>query len=233
MRSFSDRTANRGRARAVVLGAWFGRELRIARTSAGLTQAQLGKLAGVTQQAVSHAELGRTDVSLDVRCRLVAACGFELNWRLYPIRTVRLRDSGQLHIAQSIVSAAHAAWQPQLEHIVAPGDLRAADILLSHPVEVVQVEIERSLVDFRAQLRSAQVKRHVIAQHEARPVRLILAVPDTSAVRERLAPHTDLVRRVLPVNSRRIWASLASGEPIGGDGLLVVRRDRLTSVTGL
>jgi transcriptional regulator with XRE-family HTH domain len=204
----------------------FANELRLARTASGLTQAQLARAAGVAQQEVSHAELGRADVSLIVRCRLTAACGYELWWRLYPARTIGLRDSGQLDLAQTIVGAAHTSWTAELEHVVAPGDLRAADILLSHPAEVVEVEVERSLVDLQAQLRAAQVKRDVIADRESRPVRLILAVPETAAIRERLGAYADLLRSALPVQSRRIWAALGSGTPIGGDGLLVVSHHR-------
>jgi hypothetical protein len=173
--------------------------------------------------------MGHADVSLDVRCRLAAACGSDLWWRLYPAKSIGLRDSGQLAIAEAIITAAHSSWSSELEHVIAPGDLRAADILFSNHAELAQVEVERSLVDFQAQLRAAQIMRGVIAEGETRPVRLVLAVPDTSTVRERLAPHSDLLGRALPVSSRRIWAALRSGGPIGGDGLLFVRRDRVAS----
>ena len=76
----------------------------------GLTQLRLGRLAGVSQQMVSQAELGDADVSLDMRCRLAAACAHEIGWRLYPAGRVTLRDSGQLAIAQRIIALAHPSW---------------------------------------------------------------------------------------------------------------------------
>jgi hypothetical protein len=54
-------------------------------------------------------------------------------------------------------------------------------------------------------------------------------VPDTASTRHRLEPHMELIRGALPVPSRQIWSALGAGEPIGGDGLLFVRKRRRTS----
>jgi transcriptional regulator with XRE-family HTH domain len=226
------RAAEDGLARAKRLAAQFGRELRVARTAAGLTQTQLGALTNLSQQAVSRAEAGSLGVPIVARCQLAAACGFELGLRLWPVASVRLRDSGQLELAGVVVAAAHPSWTPELERPVAPGDARAADILFLHPAEVAEVEIERSLVDLQAQLRAAQLKRQALAEHETRPVRLILAVPDTAATRERIRPHAELLARALPLRSRQIWRALRSGEVIGADGLLFVRMDRVVRSVG-
>jgi transcriptional regulator with XRE-family HTH domain len=199
--------------------------------TAGLTQADLARLAGVSQQLASWAELGRGDISLEGRCRLAAACGHELGWRLYPISTVRLRDSGQLALAQLIVGGAHPSWRPRLEVPVAPGDARAADLILTGPTEIIHIEIERALVDFQAQLRSARVKRDLMAAQDARPMRLVIAVPATTNSRERLAPFSQLIEQTMPVRSRRIAAALRSGELVGGDGILFVRPARIERPT--
>jgi transcriptional regulator with XRE-family HTH domain len=211
------------------LAALFGRELRVARMTSGLTQAQVSRLAGVSQTQVSRAERGSLHVPLGARCRLAAACGHELGWRLYPVATVRLRDSGQLTLAQAIVSAAHPNWKARLEVPVAPGDARAADLILVGPAEILHIEVERALVDFQAQLRSAQLKRQSIAERQERqerPVRLILAVPDSRTSRARLAPFEDLISRTLPADSRAAWRAIRSGELLGSDGILFVRAAR-------
>jgi len=223
MRNFRARTADTGRGRARYLATAFGRELRIARVTAGLSQARLASLAGTSQTEVSKAERGLLDVSLEARCRLAAACGHELGWRLYPVATVRLRDSGQMALAQAIVGATHSSLRPRLEVPVAPGDPRAADLILTGETEVIHVEIERALVDFQAQLRSAQTKRGLLAAHEERPIRLVIAVPATMKSRERLVPFEQLIAQTMPMPSRRIASALRNGEPIGGDGILFVR----------
>ena len=221
--TFRPRRASTGRTRARYLAELFGRELRIARVSSGLTQTDLARLAGVSQQLASWAELGRGEISLEARCRLAAACGHELGWRLYPVATVRLRDSGQLLLAQAIASAAHPSWRPRLEVPVAPGDPRAADLVLTGRAEVIHIEIERALVDFQVQLRSAQVKRQLLAAEEERPIRLVIAVPATTRSRERLAPFSELIAQTMPASSRAIWRAIEGGEPVGGDGILFVR----------
>lgn len=223
MRPFRSRPADTGHARSAHLATRYGVELRIARTTAGLSQVQLARLARVSQPEVSKAERGSRDVSLDARCRLAAASGHELGWRLYPTATVSLRDSGQLHIAQAIVRAAHPGWRSQLEVPVSAHDLRAADLVLSSEAGVVHIEIERSLVDLQAQLRSAQLKRQAMAHSESRPVRLVIAVPETATARQRLATVADLVERALPVRSRQVWRDLRAGTVPAGDGILFVR----------
>jgi transcriptional regulator with XRE-family HTH domain len=223
MRTFHSTAVSRGHARTRALAIRFAAELRIARVNSGLTQAQLAASAGVTQQLVSLAELGDPDVSLDVRCRLAASCGQELGWRLYPVGGVRLRDSGQMALAQTIVQAAHVSWRASIEVPVAPNDPRAADLVLASTDEIIHIEIERSLVDFQAQVRAAHLKRDLLAQASPQPVPLIIGVPDSRTTHSRLAPFAELIARTFPAPSGQIWRALRRGEPLGEDGILFVR----------
>jgi transcriptional regulator with XRE-family HTH domain len=223
MDSFRSRSASRGLTRARYLAVAFGRELRIARVNVGLTQGEMAKLAGVSQQQASLVERGIGDTSLVIRARLAAACGHELGWRLYPMATVRLRDSGQLALAQVILAAAHPSWQARLEVPISSGDPRAADLLLIGPTEIIHIEIERALVDFQSQLRSAQIKRDALVAREEKPIRLVIAVPNRQATAVRLAPFAQLIRQTMPVTSRGIWRAIRSGQPLEGDGILFVR----------
>jgi transcriptional regulator with XRE-family HTH domain len=232
MRSLRSKPADVGRARARVLAARFGTELRIARITAGLTQRRLAQRAGVSQQEVSRVERGTVRSTLDTRCRLAAACGHELGWRLYPVASVSLRDSGQLDLAQAIVSLAHPSWKAALEVPIGEADLRAADIVLASPVEIVHIEVERALVDFQAQLRAAQLKRESLAVRlrPGQPVRLVIAVPDTRTARLRLAPYAALIQRSLPMSSGRAWAAIRRGTPLAADAILYVRPRAVTRV---
>jgi len=216
-------------ARGITLARRFGTELRIARMAAGLTQRQVGQRAGLTQQLVSLAERGDPGISLDVRCRLVAAAGHELGWKLYPATGVSLRDSGQLNLAQAILAPLSKQLTARLEVPVAAGDLRAADVLISTPTELIHVEVERSLFDLQAQLRAAQLKREAIARDSALPVRLVIAVPDSARARAVVGGFPQVVRAVFPIPSRQIAGALRAGAPLGGDGLLFVRTSRDTS----
>lgn len=91
MRGFRARPKDIGIARTRELGERFGRELRIARVTCGLTQRQLAMRAGVSQPTVAQAEAGNTGLSLEVRCRLAAAAGHELSLKLFPVSSVPAR----------------------------------------------------------------------------------------------------------------------------------------------
>lgn len=49
----------------------------LARTRAGLTQAELGERAGMAQNAISRIERGEVDAAFSTVRKLVRACGFE------------------------------------------------------------------------------------------------------------------------------------------------------------
>jgi len=156
--------------------------------------------------------------------RLASGIGHRLSVRLFPADGIRLRDSGQLAVAEQIRAAAHPSWQVRLEVPVGfPPDRRAADMVLGGPDEAILVEIERGLRDFQAQLRAAQLKRVALTERLGRSVRLVIAVPDTVAARRAIAPHAEIVRSALPVSSRAAWASIRSGAALSGDALLWVR----------
>jgi transcriptional regulator with XRE-family HTH domain len=191
---------------------------------AGLSQAQVARRAGVSQALVSQVERGRTIPSIRVMYRLASATGHDLSVRLFPADGIRLRDSGQLGLAQTIRHETHPGWRVRLEVPVgAPPDRRAADLVLESSAEHVAIEVERALLDLQAQLRSAQLKRTALAATTQRAVRLVLAIPDTRRNRAVVELHRSLVESALPIASRRIWTCLRAGTPIGGDGLLWVR----------
>lgn len=137
-------------SRANDLAARLSRELLAARAVAGLTQRQVARRAGVSQSLVSLAERGHSRLSFDAMYRLASATGHDLSIRLFPADGVRLRDSGQLRVADQIRGASHARWRVTLEMPVGtPPDRRAADMVMENSVELVIVEIERSLLDFK------------------------------------------------------------------------------------
>jgi len=195
-----------------------GKELRIARVTLGMSQADLARRVGIPQSTVSQIERGQLAASI------AAAVGMQLSVRLYPTGQVHLRDSGQLAIAQLLIAQSNAAWRPILEHpIGAAPDLRAADLVLVSPAEVIHLEIERNLGDFQAQLRAGMLKRDDLAKRYAQPVRFVLVLRDSARLRGIVNAYAPAITTVLPTMSRNILAGLRTGEPLGADGLLWVR----------
>ena len=68
--------------------------LRDARLRAGLSQAELGRRAGVTQSVVSAYESGARQPSVPMLARLVAATGLELDLRVSEPATIRPASGG-------------------------------------------------------------------------------------------------------------------------------------------
>lgn len=228
--SGSKRVERIGLEQAQRIGERFGSEVRIARVSAGLSQRELARRAGLTQAFVSQIERGRVIPAVESMVRLATVLGLVLSLRLFPGEGLKLRDSGQLTVALAIRKEVHASCRVRLEEPIAYGnDRRAADMVLETPIELVMLEIERGIVDFQAQYRAAQLKRAALSERLGRPVRLVIAVLDTRRNRELLRPHQEMIKTALPLSSRQIWAAVRSGEPIGGDGLLWVRVKRGTA----
>jgi transcriptional regulator with XRE-family HTH domain len=142
------------RPQDVADAGWFGREVRIARRVSGLSQEQVARRCGMSQVSESRIERGVLIPDIQTAKRLAAVLGYRLVLRLVPGPGLRLRDTGQMEIAQKIRHEAHPNWRIQLQVPVGnPPDRRAADVVLDLGSEVTIIEIERWLVDFQAQLR--------------------------------------------------------------------------------
>lgn len=212
----------------------FGQDVRAARRAAGLTQCHLASRARISQPMISRIERGVISADLGSMARLARGLGHDLSVRLYPRDGIRLRDSGQLALAEVIRAAAHPMWRVSLEMPVAPApDRRAADMVLASANAVLLIEIERGLRDLQAQLRAAQLKRVALADRLGRRVTLVLAVPDSAAARQAVAPHLAVLRIATPVTSRAAWTAIRAGTSIEADALLWVRADaRRTQSSG-
>ena len=211
-----------GRQRAASQARHVGDEIRLARTSLGLSHRRLARIAGVATSTVVRVERGAAGVQLDTLVAIGAAAGVDVVVRAYPGAAPRLRDSGQLAIADTLRAQAAPRWQARLE--VPAGQFgRSADLVLFGPDEILHLEIERMASDFQAQYRSAVAKREALAASHARPVRLVVAVVDTVQNRAATGPHLDLIRQQLPAGSREVLKSIRTGATLGRDAFLWVR----------
>lgn len=211
------------RAKASELVRRAGRDLRTARLALGLSQAYVARRAGIAQSTLSEIERGVFAADLMTFFQITAALGLRPVLNLYPNGRVRLRDTGQLAIANLLIARAGPAWRPILEHPIGQApDLRAADLVLVSPQEVIDLEIERNLADLQAQLRSGMLKRDALAERYKVPVRFVLVLPDTPRLRGIVA-GAPAMEAVLPMGSAELLAALRNGTALGGDGILWVR----------
>lgn len=200
-------------------------EVRAARAEHALTLEQVGRRAGVSPDTVRRVEAGEPGVRIDTLCAVGTAVSLDVVVRAYRSRPPSLRDSGQLKVAEVMCSIAHASWDRVLE--LRAGDHgEAADIGFFGPREIIDAEIDRLILDYQDQHRRNVQKRDYLAARHQRPVRLVMVIEDTVRNRTAIAPHLSLIRSALPAGSRDVLRALRTGEPLGRDGLLWIRRHR-------
>lgn len=214
------------RLRAREQSARIGQEVKRARVNLGQTRQQLASRAGVSWATELRVELGEPGIRLDTMCAVAEAAGLDVVLRAYPGKQPSLRDTGQLEQVEWLIAQADRYWVPEIELAVGPHG-EAIDAVFFATTEIHAYEVERTVGDWQDQNRRADGKRQMLAAQHGRPVRLVVAIEDTVRNRNVLAPHASVIRAALPAGSREVFASLRSGQPLGRDGLLWVRRRRV------
>ena len=198
-----------------------GREVALARTNLGLTRQAASRVAGVSASTQQRVEDGDVRVRIDTACRVASAVGLKLWAKAFPVRTLSLRDTGQLQIAEFVRSLAASVYRVSVE--LGLGNGRSIDMVFFGSVEIIAIEIERIIADLQAQYRSAAAKRDELALAHQRPVRLVLVIEDSRRNRAAVREHSALIRSMLPAGSRDVLRSIRRGKPLGRDGILWVR----------
>jgi len=208
--------ASRAHARRLARG--IGEQLRIARTSAGLSQQHTGLAA-----AMSHAQWGRIErgavggLSFDQVARAASAVGLRLVARLVPDGDP-VRDAAHLALLDRLrrVLPATVRWDTEVP-LPIPGDRRAWDALLRTPGRRAGCEAETRLDDVQALERRLALKLR-----DGEVDVLILAVADTAANRHVLRAHRADLRALLPLDGREVLRALRGGSLPARNGLVVL-----------
>ena len=195
-----------------------GRELRVARILSGATQAQVAHRLGRSRSHVSRVENGLVaGVRIGDLTRHAAIVGLRLFARLYPLGR-RAMDGSQLALFERFRVRIANAWVVDLEvPMPIPGDLRAADAVLSRPGCRCMVEVITRLADFQAQVRAARLK-----QRDLGAERLMLVILASTTNRRVLREAAFLVADGFPVNTKSALRSLSVGEDPGGDAAILL-----------
>ena len=140
-----------------------GRELRVARLIAGMTQAEVGLALGRSVSHVSRVESGLIrSFGLRHLSLHAAVVGLKPWIALFP-RVARPLDRAQLALFERLRPRIAGSWQIRLEATMPNGgDLRAADALLIGAGVRCVVELITRLADFQAQVRAAHRKQRDI-----------------------------------------------------------------------
>lgn len=204
------------------LGDWIlrelGRELRVARLTAGLRLIDVASALRTSISHVSRVENGLIKgIGVPALTRHAAVVGLKPYFKLYPAIS-RPLDAAQLALLARFRERIHPSWHVKLEVPMAKiGDLRAADAMLTIPGCRCMVEVITRLADFQAQLRSAHLK-----QRDLNADRLILVVAATTTNRRTLRLAASAMQAGLSLDTKQTLRLLAAGADPGADGLVVL-----------
>jgi len=195
-----------------------GRELRLARLAAGLTQAAVAARIGRSKAQISRIERAAAPhLTVLTVSRHAAAVGLRMWFRLYPGGR-RLLDAPQLALLARLRDRLRGIWDWKLEVPVAiEGDLRAADALLTRGSITIAIEAITRLSDVQAQVRAAQLKRRDIGA-----TRLLLLLAGSTANRAAMREAMPLIRESFRTGTRQLLRELAMGRDPGRDCLIVL-----------
>lgn len=195
-----------------------GRELRLGRIRAGMTQRRVGALVGRSASRISRVERAKVPrVSIPELMKISAAVGLKLWVKPFPGGR-RPIDGPQLALISTLNSRLHPRWNRRMEAVVPlPGDLRAVDELIRIDTCSCAVEAITRFIDGQAQVRSARAK-----QRDIKADRLILLVKASRANRRMLREAEPILSDSFPIRTRAALKSLAAGEDPGGDCLILL-----------
>lgn len=194
-----------------------GDELREARLSAGLNQAEVARVLGTTRRRLGRIESGRVPlVPLADLAMHAGVVGLRLHAKLYPAGPP-LRDKAQLALLDRFQRRLSPAWHLRLEEPMPhPGDQRAWDMVLRRGNVAIGVEAITRLRDVQAQVRAARLK-----QKDAETTRLVMLVAATHANRQALDAAEPL-RAAFPLTTRGTLAALGAGADPGDDSIVLL-----------
>ena len=190
------------------------RELRLARTSAGLSLREVAAAAGVSHTKVWHIEHGRTpDVSVLDLAVIASATGLRLGLRLWPDGDP-IRDAAHVQLLGRLRARLHPdlRWRTEVP-ISLPGDRRAWDAAIAGIGFVIGVDAETRIRDAQAVVRRVNLK-----QRDGELDHVILLVADTRANRAALRAAATELAEAFPVPAREALKALAAGRAPGATG---------------
>jgi transcriptional regulator with XRE-family HTH domain len=207
----------RGNVRGLYLVREFGREIRDARLAAGLSQASVGRAAGLSKAAISRYELGNAPhPDLVQAARVARVVGLDLRVNCYPAAG-HLRDQAHVVLIRRFLARLPQRVGRRLEAPIAAGDQRAWDVLLTVSDVRIGVSAETRIRDLQALLRREHQK-----QLDGGVDQLLLLVANTKHNRAALAEAGELLHAAFPLGTRAMLTRLSRGEVPADNGVVII-----------
>lgn len=211
------RRLDRALERARDLNHEVSRDIRLARTTSGVSQDDAGASVGMSGSQfgrIERAELRA--VTLEQLCRASAAVGLRLYARAYPDGDP-VRDAAHVRLLERFRSRlpnAHA-WRTEVP-LHGRVDARTWDATLDSAGERDAVEAETRIVDGQATWRRVALK----LRDDPTIGHVILLVADTPANRRAIDEIRELLRPDLPLDTRTVLLAVSHGRCPGASGIV-------------
>jgi transcriptional regulator with XRE-family HTH domain len=207
--------------------AGLGRRFRALRHRLGWRQQDVGERAGISQDVVSLAEVGRIeDVSVRALRRHARALGAELRIDLWfrGAELDRLMDEGHAALVGAVASRLLSlGWEVRPEVSFAVYAERGSiDLVAWHAASrtLLVIEVKTELVSLEETLRRHDAKVRLASKVVAerfgwQPARVarLLVLPDGTTPRRQVERHDEVLRTAYPLRGRALRAWLR--EPAG------------------
>jgi transcriptional regulator with XRE-family HTH domain len=195
------------------------REIRLARRTLGLSQAECARRAGMSASQLARIERGGLDApTLEQLCRAARAAGLSPWFKLYPDDGVVV-DRGQLAVAARFEAMLKAPLRMAREvPLPIPGDLRAWDGRVTDGRDHASVEVVARIEDCQALARRIALK----ARDDPDPGPILLVLNRTRHNREVLRLHRESLRGQFPLDGGAIARPLRRGEVPRASGIILV-----------
>jgi transcriptional regulator with XRE-family HTH domain len=193
-------------------------ELRRAREQHGLSQAIVGRAAGVSPSQVSRIERAQsTRLSIHHAARLLAVVGLELGARAYPAGPPTRDAAHQALIGRLRARVASTIeWRFEVP-LGRAGDQRAWDAVLLMGAVQFAVEAETRPRDMQELQRRVALKR----RDDSHVSGVVLLLANTRNNRHLLRQHGETLRADFPLDGPKLLAALAAGRDPGGSGIVL------------
>ncbi len=214
--------------------ARFGEEFREIRLGAGVTQASLARMIGVSRSVICRMEQGDPDVSARIRARAVTALGGDFRIAVYPGGTPVIHDAAHARIVEAVLRQCSPNWHPAVEAPVPGPGRRSTDIRLNRGGEIVLMEVETHVRALETVIRKGAEKRTAVADASPpRRIHVVVVLPPTRHHRALVNAHPGTVAVAFPASHAALSNALGSPDATWpGDGILWIAGGEARRPTG-
>ncbi len=197
-----------------------GREIRLARRAAGLSQRAAAARAGVSRSQFGRLERGQQrHPTLELACRCTRAVGLALGCKAFPDGSP-VRDAASMALLGRLEALLGRPLSMRREvGLPIAGDRRAWDARISGDgSRRASTEAESHLYDMQAVARRVDLK----ARDDPDAGVVILLVNKTAHNRRVLAEHREALRGQFPLDGAAIVRALRRGQIPAAGGILLL-----------